>query len=159
MTRRAVALIALLGLIVAPIWLAAPAGAITARASLSEIENEVMCVSCREPLALAQSPQAFAERNFVRNLVNQGQTKQQIEQALVLQYGTAVLGRPPASGFNLTVYILPPALVALGLLVLAVTLPRWRRRARAAAAAPRVSGPQLGAADARRLEEDLARYD
>jgi cytochrome c-type biogenesis protein CcmH len=159
MSRRAVALLALLGLIAAPISLAAPALAATPRASLSEIENEVMCVSCREPLALAQSPQAYAERNFVRTLVNQGQTKAQIEQALVAQYGTAVLGRPPASGFNLTVYILPPALVVVGLLILAFTLPRWRRRTRAAAAAPVTASPQLGAADARRLEEDLARYD
>jgi cytochrome c-type biogenesis protein CcmH len=158
MSRRAVGLVALLGLLGVPISLAAPAVAATPRASLSEIENEVMCVSCREPLALAQSPQAFAERNFVRNLVNQGQTKHQIEQALVLQYGTAVLGRPPASGFNLTVYILPPALVVIGLLTLAVTLPRWRRRTRAAAA-PFAAGPQLREADARRLDEDLARYD
>ncbi len=107
--------------------------AVAPRASLTEIENEVMCVSCREPLSVAQSPQAFAERDYVRNLVNQGLTKAQIEQALVGQYGTAVLGRPPADGFNLTVYILPPALVAVGLLTLAITLPRWRRRARAAA--------------------------
>ncbi|HEY8764130.1 MAG TPA: cytochrome c-type biogenesis protein CcmH [Solirubrobacteraceae bacterium] len=137
----------------------AAASAATPRASLSEIENEVMCVSCREPLALAQSPQAFAERDYVRMLVNQGQTKQQIEQALVAQYGTAVLGRPPAKGFNLTVYILPPALVVIGLITLAVTLPRWRRRARAAAATPLAAGPRLGAADARRIDEDLARYD
>jgi cytochrome c-type biogenesis protein CcmH len=132
--------------------------AVTPRASLSEIENEVMCVSCREPLALAQSPQAYAERNFVRNLVNQGLTKPQIERALVAQYGTAVLGRPPASGFNLTVYILPPALVVIGLLILAVTLPRWRRRTQAAAS-PLAAAPQIGAADARRLDEDMARYD
>ena len=70
-----------------------------------------MCVSCKEPLSVAQSPQAMAERNFIRTLVAQGQTKAQIERALVAQYGTAVLGRPPAHGFNLTVYILPPALV------------------------------------------------
>jgi cytochrome c-type biogenesis protein CcmH len=159
MSRRAVTLVACLGLLWAPISLAAPARAATPRASLSEIENEVMCVSCREPLALAQSPQAFAERDFVRRLVNQGQTKAQIEQALVAQYGTAVLGRPPAHGFNVTVYILPPALVVIGLLTLAVTLPRWRRRTRAAAATPLAAAPPLGAADARRLEEDLARYD
>ncbi len=138
---------------------APPALAAIPRASLTEIENEVMCVSCREPLALAQSPQAIRERAMVRKLVDQGQTKQQIEQALVANYGTAVLGRPPASGFNLTVYILPPALVAIGLITLAVTLPRWRRRARAAAVTPLAAGPGLGAADARRLEEDLSRHD
>jgi len=160
-SRRLSALAITLGLLVTTVAVPMPeaASAATPRASLSEIENEVMCVSCREPLALAQSPQAFAERNYVRMLVNQGQTKQQIEQALVAQYGTAVLGRPPAKGFNLTVYVLPPALVVIGLVTLAVTLPRWRRRARAAAATPLAAGPRLGAADARRIDEDLARYD
>jgi cytochrome c-type biogenesis protein CcmH len=127
------------------------------RASLSDIENDVMCVSCHEPLALAQSPQAYAERNFIRSLIGQGQTKAQIEQALVAQYGPAVLGRPPAHGFNLTVYLLPPALLLAGLAALAVTLPRWRRRARTAT--PSVpSGPALDPVDARRLEDDLARH-
>lgn len=148
-----------MGLLLMAAAVPAAASAATPRASLSEIENEVMCVSCREPLALAQSPQAFAERDYVRMLVNQGQTKQQIEQALVAQYGTAVLGRPPAHGFNLTVYILPPALVVIGLVTLAVTLPRWRRRARAAAANPLAAGPRLSPAETRRIDDDLARYD
>jgi len=137
---------------------AAAFAATTPRASLPDIENEVMCVSCKEPLAVAQSPQADAERNFIRGLIAQGLTKAQIEHALVGQYGTDVLGRPPASGFNLTVYVLPPALVILGAVILAVTLPRWRRRARARATASPAPGPRLAADDARRLEEDLARH-
>jgi cytochrome c-type biogenesis protein CcmH len=135
------------------------AAAAPPRASLTDIENDVMCVSCHEPLALAQSPQAYAERNFVRSLIAQGQTKAEIERALVAQYGPAVLGRPPAHGFNLTVYILPPALVVAGVALLAITLPRWRRRARAAAGTPLPAGPRLDSADTRRLDEDLARYD
>jgi hypothetical protein len=43
----------------------------------------------------------------------------------------------------------------------AVTLPRWRRRTRRAAAlasaAPHPAGPAFSAADARRLDEDLKR--
>jgi cytochrome c-type biogenesis protein CcmH len=134
---------------------AAPA----AKASLSDVEDEVMCPSCHEPLALAQSPQAIAERNFIRTLIAQGQTKPQIEQALVAQYGTSVLARPPAHGFNLTVYVLPPALLLAGIGLLVITLPRWRARSRAAAPAetPR-AGPPLTAEDAHRLEEDLTRY-
>jgi cytochrome c-type biogenesis protein CcmH len=137
---------------------AAAAAAPTPRASLTDVELDVICVSCHEPLALAQSPQAESERNFIRTLIAQGQTKSQIERALVAQYGPAVLGRPPAHGFNLTVYILPPALVALGVALLAYTLPKWRRRARAAAAAPRSSGPVLSAADKSRLDEDLSHF-
>jgi cytochrome c-type biogenesis protein CcmH len=137
----------------------ATATAAVPRASLTDIENDVICVSCHEPLALAQSPQAESERAFIRSLIAQGQTKAQIEKTLVAQYGPAVLGRPPAHGFNLTVYILPPVLLVAGLVVLGLTLPRWRRRARAAATERSPGGRQLADADARRVEEDLARYE
>jgi cytochrome c-type biogenesis protein CcmH len=131
----------------------------TPQASLTDIENDVMCVSCREPLAVAQSPQAYAERNYIRNLIAQGQTKAQIEQALVGQYGPAVLGKPPAHGFNLTVYILPPAIVLLGIGTLALLLPRWRRRQKATAAARGpMTEPSIASADAARLDEELRRY-
>ena len=126
------------------------------RASLTDIENDVMCTSCREPLAVAQSPQADSERAYIRGLIAQGLTKQQIEQNLVSQYGESVLGKPPASGFNLAVYILPPAILAVGVAILAVTLPRWRRRARAAA--PSTSSPAFDPAEAARLEQDLSQF-
>jgi cytochrome c-type biogenesis protein CcmH/NrfF len=153
--RRAVVALAL----TAGLALAAGGSASAApRASLTDIENDVMCVSCHEALAVAQSPQAVAERNFISGLISQGLTKAQIERALVAQYGPAVLGKPPAHGFNLTVYVLPAALLAGGLAVLAVTLPRWRRRSHAQAitSAP---GSALSPTDASRLEEDLARFD
>jgi len=137
--------------------LAPAASAAPARASLMDIENSVMCVSCNEPLAVAQSPQAYQERDLIRGLIAEGDTKAQIMQALVANYGPAVLGRPPAHGFNLTVYVLPPAIVVAGLVVLAFTLPRWRRRVRAAASRPGAE-PALSAADQRRLDEELSRF-
>jgi cytochrome c-type biogenesis protein CcmH len=156
MRRLAAALIA------AVLAVTAAGGAATAaspRASLTDIEQDVMCVSCHEPLALAQSPQAEFERAFISRLIAQGMTKPQIERALVVQYGPAVLGKPPAHGFNLTVYILPPALLLGGAVLLVILLPRWRRRTRAAAATPMPAGPKLSSADAHRLNEDLARFD
>ncbi len=144
------------------LWIAAVPGialAATPRTSLMSVENDVMCVVCRESLAVAQSPQAQQERAIVESLIAQGETKSQIERALVAQYGVAVLGKPPAHGFNLLVYILPPALLAIGAATLAITLPRWRRRTRAAAAGSGGTVPKLSAADARRLDEDLARFE
>jgi cytochrome c-type biogenesis protein CcmH/NrfF len=116
-----------------------------------------MCVSCREPLAVAQSPQAYAERAFIRSLAAQGYDKRQIEQALVAQYGPAVLAKPPAHGFNLTVYVLPPAILLLGIATLAVALPRWRRRT--AAQKTRQVPPTPDPAENARLEQELARFD
>jgi cytochrome c-type biogenesis protein CcmH len=154
MRRLAVATATALALI------ATGAPAATPRASLTDIEQDVMCPSCREPLALAQSPQAEFERAFIRKLIADGLTKKQIEQALVTQYGPSVLGKPPAHGFNLTVYILPPALLLAGAALLVILLPRWRRRTRAGGppdGAP-PTGPPLSDDDARRLDEDLAHF-
>ncbi len=158
MTRRLLAVTAILALAALASATTALAATVTQRASLTDIENDVMCVACRESLAVAQSPQADSERAFIRMLITQGQTKAQIENALVAQYGPAVLGKPPAHGFNLTVYILPPAVLLVGVITLAVALPKWRRRARARAATASTGGPALAPDDARRLDDELARY-
>ena len=139
--------------------LLAPAASVAAppRASLTQIENDVMCVACHESLAVAQSPEAFSERAYIRQLIRQGMTKSQIERQLVAQYGPAVLGKPPAHGFNLLIYVLPPLLLVIGIVTLVITIPKWKRRSRSAASAPLPMGPVLDPDDARRLDEDLAR--
>ena len=146
------------GLAAAPATAARAATAATPRASLTDIESDVMCTSCREPLEVAQSPQADSERAYIRGLIAQGETKSQILNNLVAQYGTAVLGKPPAHGFNLTVYIIPPAILVLGAAMLAFTLPRWRRRTRAAARARAAPADTLDPADAERLDQKLSQF-
>ena len=75
------------------------------------------------------------------------------------QYGPAVLARPPAHGFNLLVYIIPPVVLILGIVTIAgVHLPRWRRRAREAAPPRRTPRAHARPADAQRLNEDLRRF-
>jgi cytochrome c-type biogenesis protein CcmH len=150
---------ALGGLLLAALLLpAAVLAASASRASFTQIENEVMCVVCHEPLAVAQSPEAFQERDYIRGLILQGKTRQEIENDLVQQYGPAVLAKPPAHGFNLLVYVIPPVAVLLGIAMLVITLPRWRRRTRDDDGSPASpTGPTLSDADTRRLDEDLAR--
>jgi cytochrome c-type biogenesis protein CcmH len=140
--------------------LALPAAAAAAgpRASLPAIERQVMCVTCKIPLNVAESPQADRERAFIQTLIDKGEGEAEIKDALVGQYGPSVLGLPGAHGFDLTAYLVPLAVV-LALVVLAsLLLPRWRRQARAQAAS-RAPGTALGAADASRLESDLAKFD
>ena len=151
--RRMILVLALVAVTAAP----AAALATAPKASLTDIENDVMCVTCREPLIEAQSPQAYEERAYIRTLTAQGMDKQQIERALVAQYGPAVLGKPPASGFDLTVYLLPAAAVVLALAITAAVLPRWRRSARRRPAKTPVA--TVSAADARRLEDELRVFD
>jgi cytochrome c-type biogenesis protein CcmH len=133
------------------------AAATPRRASYNQIVNDVMCVVCHEPLAVAQSPEAFQERQYIRTLIAQGETRARIEHDMVESYGPAVLALPPAHGFNLLVYVIPPVLLGLGVATLMITLPKWRRRTRLAAAEPTAAPRTLDPDDAQRLNDDLAR--
>lgn len=140
---------------------ASPAVAATPRTSLPAIESQVMCVTCKIPLTVAQSPQADRERAFIQELIGQGQDEAQIKQALVAQYGPQVLALPETHGFGLAAYLVPIAVVVVVLALLALLLPRWRARSRShsALASGAAESKTLSPADAARLEADLARFD
>jgi len=127
------------------------------RPSLPEIERQVMCVTCKIPLNVAESPQADRERAYIQSLIDEGRSEPQIKQALVNQYGPTVLGLPSAHGFDITVYAVPAAVVAALVALALVVLPRWRRRARDKAGDE--PPPAISEVDAARLESDLARFD
>ena len=115
-----------------------------------------MCTVCGVPLNLAESvPQADRQRAFIRRLVAAGASKAEVKRRLVDQYGPAVLATPARRGFSLAAWAVPLLAGLAALVLLAVALPRWRRRP--AAAPP--PGAGISPAEARRLDEDLARYD
>lgn len=148
--RLALVLAALLVPAIAAVAPAAP------RTSLNDIEDEVMCTVCGVPLNLAESvPQADRQRAFIRRLVAAGASKAEVKRRLVDQYGPAVLATPARRGFSLAAWAVPLLAGLAALVLLAVALPRWRRRP--AAAPP--PGAGISPAEARRLDEDLARYD
>ena len=120
-----------------------------------------MCDTCNVPLNIAESDRADQERAAIRRLIARGLTKQQILAELERTYGPGDPGQ--AAGQRLQ----PRGLVGAGrrrggprraaggaAAALAPARARPRRRSRAAARAP-----TLSAADERRLDEDLARYD
>lgn len=151
--RKVLAL--LVGLMVV---MAATATAATPRTSVTDIEDEVMCVACGVPLDIAESPQATQERQYIRKLVAEGRTKDEIKSELVSQYGPRVLATPKESGFGLAAYLVPIAIVLIALAAGAFFVPKWRQK-RGDPDESNEAGPTLSDADARRLEEDLARYE
>jgi cytochrome c-type biogenesis protein CcmH len=130
----------------------------TPRTSLNAVEAEVMCVSCGVPLAIAESPQADAERKDITNLIKQGKTKDEIKTELVATYGDRVLALPKDSGFGLVSYLVPIAIALLAIGAGLVFVPRWRRTRGGDDDLLADAGPALSAADTHRLDEDLARY-
>ena len=134
--------------------LAAPAAAVPPKTSLSDLEDEVMCVECGTPLVVSQSPVANQERAFIMREIAAGKDKRQIKAAMVAEYGDEVLADPGRGGFNATLWVLPILLVLLGAAGIAVALRRWRTNGPAQEAdAP----PPLSPEDARRLDAELRR--
>lgn len=121
-----------------------------------DLEDEVMCVSCNQPLFVAESVQADRQRALIRRYAEQGLTKDQIKARLVVQYGEDVLAMPRNDGTGLAAKVVPVVAVVALLAGLALLLPRWRRRrpttTPAAEGAPVVSDAELA-----RLDEDLRR--
>jgi cytochrome c-type biogenesis protein CcmH len=137
---------------------ASGASAAAPRASLPAIERQVMCVTCKIPLNVAQSPQADRERALIQSLIARGLSEAQVKRVLVGQYGRSVLALPSAGGFGLLAYLVPLAVVIGALAALAVLLPRWRARSRALTQGRAAPAP-LSQADAARLDADMARFD
>ena len=155
--RRRLAPAALVAALVLAVG-AGPALAGSSRASFGQAQSQFMCVLCHEPLNEARSDEAYTENAYVRQLIAHGDTLPQIKREMVLQYGPGVLAVPPARGFSLLVFVIPGAVIVVGLALIAYTIPRWRRRATAQAAdAPARAGPRISDEDAERLDADLAR--
>ena len=67
-----------------------------------------MCPVCGVTLELAtESPQAIQERDFIRKLIAQGLTKDEIKDRLVAEFGPEVLAEPGDSGFDLAAWLVP----------------------------------------------------
>ena len=111
--------------------------------SMNEIETELMCPTCQSRLDLSHAPAAEQIRSFVARKREEGWTKQQVKDALVQDFGPAVLAAPPASGVGLVAWIVPAALVVGGVGGgVALTLV-WRRRRRAEEVAVATVDPAL----------------
>jgi cytochrome c-type biogenesis protein CcmH len=154
----AAASLAAIGAMLAAASAQTASAALASRASLPAIERQVMCVTCKIPLNVAQSPQADRERAFIQSLIDEGLDEAQIKRALVAQYGSSVLALPSASGFGVLAYVVPLATGAAIVALLVLLLPRWRSAGRARRAHSQAP-PELSADDAARLRADMARFE
>jgi cytochrome c-type biogenesis protein CcmH/NrfF len=150
----------LVALLLAAILLAAaPAGALAAgcpKTSVTDIEDEVMCLQCGVPLNLSEdAPSAKQERAFIQTRVDQCQSKQQIKDALVAQFGSRILAEPKSG----TAWLVPALGFGAGVLAVGYAAYRWRRQRARNAAPPVPAGAGVSASDSARLDADLDRYD
>jgi len=146
--RRAALAVALLALVVVPVARA------DNRPTLADLEGEIMCPVCDTTLDQSSSPAARQIKAVISARIAAGDSKQEIKDLLVAQYGTKILAAPPKKGFNLLAWLLPIFLLLGGAIVLGLLAWRWSH-----AREPGPPAAQLSPALERRVDEELARYD
>lgn len=143
---------------------ASPALASEERPTLGELESEVMCPTCKSTLAMSNSPIADRIRDFIARRIQAGDSKSEIKQQLVDEFGPAVLAEPSKKGFNLLAWVLPLVGIVLGAIAVGAVAWKWTRGRAGGEGSSNTGGTggsPAGALDAdieRRLDEELARY-
>ena len=83
-----------------------------------QVSNELMCPVCQgQTVAESNSELAISMRKVIENKVNQGESKEKILEYFVNQYGDNILAKPPLKGFNLFLWIIPPFILLLSILL------------------------------------------
>ena len=136
---------------------AAPATASEQHPTLAELEGEVMCLVCGTTLDQSTSPFADRERALIRQYIAQGDTKSEIKDKLVAQFGIQILAAPPDSGFDILAWWLPIVGIVAGGLALAALAWWWSRGRRGPPEPP--AGPPIDSELERKLDRELAHFD
>ena len=128
------------------------------RPTLAELEDELVCPTCKTTLAMSNAPVAERMRAFIRQRIAAGDTKSEIKDKLVAQFGESVLAAPPARGFNLLAWLVPIAGGLAAVALVALLALRWSRSRSGPGESAEARRP-LDPALERRVDEELARFE
>lgn len=122
---------------------------------VNAIAAQMYCPVCENiPLDVCGTQACHQWRELIRQRLSEGWTEQQIKDDFVRQYGDRVLAEPPAEGFNWLVYIIPPAVILAGILLLIRLLRLWRSTPHPVQARGG-DVPEVDERYVRRIEEEL----
>ncbi|MCJ7823481.1 MAG: cytochrome c-type biogenesis protein CcmH [Anaerolineales bacterium] len=94
---------------------------------VNAIARGLYCPVCENiPLDVCPTQACEQWRATIREKLVLGWSDDQIKDYFADQYGPRVLAEPPAEGFNLLVYILPPVLFIIGGFILYRAVRVWR---------------------------------
>jgi cytochrome c-type biogenesis protein CcmH len=115
-------------------------------AQVREIASRLRCPTCRA-LSVQDSPSGMAQemQDLIREQLQAGKTPEEITAYFVDRYGEWILLKPPAQGFNWTVWLLPVLLLAGGLFFVFMTARRWVQQGQERAAELTDEGNDPGA--------------
>ena len=94
---------------------------------VTDLTASFQCPTCRgQSVRDSNAPVAAAIRSDVARRVDEGQSDDEIREAVVNRYGEEVLLNPPATGVAALVWVLPVAALVAALAGLALAFRRWR---------------------------------
>lgn len=87
---------------------------------VNEVAQDIYCPVCENtPLDVCPTQACADWRELIRTKLASGETEQDVFDYFVLQYGDSALARPPKTGINFVLWLLPFIAVALGLVFFA----------------------------------------
>jgi cytochrome c-type biogenesis protein CcmH len=95
---------------------------------VNAIAKQLYCPVCENtPLDVCPTEACRQWRDLIRQQLADGWTEEQIKDYFVDNYGARVLAEPPREGLNWLVYLIPPAIILTGAIILFRTLQGWTR--------------------------------
>lgn len=86
---------------------------------VNQIAQQLYCPVCENvPLDECMTEACQQWRDLIRQQLAEGLTEQEIKDYFVSQYGDKVLGEPPRQGLNWILYLFPPFLILLAIVLL-----------------------------------------
>ena len=128
-------------------------------AEIRAIEEMFVAPCCyRQQISIHDSREAASMRSEVRSMVMAGKTREQIRAVFVNKYGTRILAAPPATGFFLLAYLLPPFALGCGALAAGFFVQRALSRKGSVVTEYPAQDPQTLNQYQSRIEQDIQTF-
>jgi len=128
---------------------------------VNAVAHQLYCPVCEStPLDVCPTDACKDWREQIRVMLSEGKSEDEILQYFEDQYGARVLAEPPKQGFYWLIYLLPPAIILAGAVILFRSLKEWTKpkAVSAGSGAVRSESSRVDAAKddyVARLEEEL----
>jgi len=95
---------------------------------VNEVSRQLYCPVCENtPLDVCPTTACAQWRALVREKLEMGWSKEQINDYFVTQYGDRVMAEPPRRGLNWLVYLIPPAVILVAAVFLGLMIRRMKK--------------------------------
>ncbi len=121
-----------------------------------KLETQLIAPCCWvEPISTHISPVSEKMKKQVRVMLSQGMPPEEILDAFVKEYGYRILSNPPAKGFFLNLYLIPPLVIIIFAIAVILFLRKWVKEGHKIEVEIEEKKPEISPEDQKLLEEEM----